>query len=273
MFNIQIFPHYYRSQNLNTTTGVDSVSNVNEIPVLVRMEQPIDRVTSSNQDVVPQVRKISRFQVSHVKEIDDSVKLPNIVHGIDIMLENVSPEQLQQQQHHQRQVAQDFVAHNIQPSPIDKSSPDKIDPMILQQQQQQLPHQENDQHYQHNQLRQLSGHIQANEMPMQSQMQQDPSTVLQTQNFTQPPQSQPQPIQPQVHQQQQIASSYPPIEPSHVINQQQQALQTTMPSIVPTSLQPVSIPVIPSMPSQVIPAQTQQQQQQQPTIVSQQQIK
>lgn len=67
---------------------------------------------------VPQVRKISRFQVSHVREEDKLPKMPNIVHAGDILLENISPEQ-------QAQVA---VAHNIQ-SPVD-NSPDKIESMV-----------------------------------------------------------------------------------------------------------------------------------------------
>lgn len=242
----------YRSQNLNIAPVIDNVTNLNENPAALRNEQPIDRIPPSNHDSVPQVRKISRFQVSHVKEIDDSVKLPNIAHGPDIMLETISPEQHQQQQQQQQrqaQVAQEFVAHNIQ-SIIDKSSPDTIDPKIQQSQ----PH--------------------ITEVTIQPQMhQQDPSVIVQSQNFTQPPQSQPPQPQPQLIQsqvQQQTAPNYPLIEASHVINQHQ-ALQA---SIAPSPQQPVPIPVpVSSMPSQMIPPQPQQQQQQQPTIVSQQQIK
>lgn len=259
---------------------MDSVSNLNENPAVLRNEQPIDRVPPSNQDSVPQVRKISRFQVSHVKEIDDLVKLPNIVHGTDIMLENISPEQHQpQQQLRQAQVAQDFVTHNIQ-SAIDKSSPDKVDPMIQQPQSQHQQHHESDQQHQQNQLRQLAGHIEATEVTMQPQMQhQDPSVAMQSQNnFAQPPpspQSQLQPIQSQV--QQQTVPNYPLIEPSHVINQQQ-ALQTAIPpSIAPPQPVPIPAPVpVSSMPSQMIPTPSGGQlppAQQQPTIVSQQQIK
>lgn len=139
---------------------MDSVPNLNENPVLLRNEHS----QSSHQDAVPQVRKISRFQVSHVKEMDDSVKpLPTIVHATDVLLENISPPEQQQQQQHQQhqhhqqrqgQVAQDFVTHNIQ-SAIDPNSPDQ------------------------HQFNQLSGQIQAqNDVSMQPQSQIQQQTTV-----------------------------------------------------------------------------------------------
>lgn len=97
---------------------MDMMSNANVNQVITRNEP--ERVPEQNP---PQVRKISRFQVSHVKEEDKAVKLPNIIHGTDVLLENISPEQPKPVQ-----VVHDMVAHNIQ-SPID-NSPDKIESMV-----------------------------------------------------------------------------------------------------------------------------------------------
>lgn len=134
-----------------------TMSTANDNQVIVRNE--CDR---PREPEVPHVRKISRFQVSHVKEAEEAVKIPtNIVHGSDILLENVSPDQQQQQQHQQhhqqqqqqhppqphpqqqhpqqqhpqqqhpqqqQQLAHEYAAHNIQ-APIERS-PDKMDPMV-----------------------------------------------------------------------------------------------------------------------------------------------
>lgn len=108
MTNAVIAPH----------SDMDMMANANVNQVITRNEP--ERVPEQNP---PQVRKISRFQVSHVKEEDKSVKLPNIIHGTDVLLENISPEQPKPVQ-----VVHDMVAHNIQ-SPID-NSPDKIESMV-----------------------------------------------------------------------------------------------------------------------------------------------
>lgn len=97
-------------------TDMDMMANANVNQVITRNEP--ERIPEQKP---PQVRKISRFQVSHVKEEDKSVKLPNLIHGADVLLENVSPEK-------QVQVSHDLVTHNIQ-SPVD-TSPDKIESMV-----------------------------------------------------------------------------------------------------------------------------------------------
>lgn len=73
----------------------------------------------------PAVRKISRFQVSHVKEEDKAIKTTNIVHGTDVLMENMPTEQQKQSQ-----IAHEISTHTIQ-QPLD-NSPDKIELMVLQ---------------------------------------------------------------------------------------------------------------------------------------------
>lgn len=223
------------------------MQNLNENQAIVRNES--DRVRDPE---VPQVRKISRFQVSHVKEAEESMKPSNIIHGGDVLLENISPEQKQS-----TQIAQDFMAHNIQQT-ID-NSPEKIDTMLQQQQQ-------------------MASHIQKPEVPLQPQIQHDQST-MHTQGFVQPqPQSQSQPqapsqlqplTQPILPQMQPTTPNYPLMDATQVINQQ--ALQTSMPSILPPQSVPMSVSSMPSQlnatPSRppqpaVVPQQQQQQQQQ-----------
>lgn len=97
---------------------MDVMVNANVNQVISRNEP--ERVPEQK---VPQVRKISRFQVQQVKEEDKTVKLPNIVHGTDVLLENISPEQQKPVQ-----ISHDMVTHNIQ-SPVD-TSPDKIESMV-----------------------------------------------------------------------------------------------------------------------------------------------
>lgn len=97
---------------------MDMMSNVhaNTGQVIARPEP--ERVVEQNP---PAVRKISRFQVSHVKE--EEMKPTNIVHGTDALLENASPDQQKQ-----AQVVHDMVQHNII-SPTD-NSPDKVESMV-----------------------------------------------------------------------------------------------------------------------------------------------
>lgn len=96
-------------------TELEMMTNTNVHQIITRNEP--ERVPEQNP---PQVRKISRFQVSHVKEEEKSKKLPNIVHGGDILLENISPEQKQ------AQIVHEMVPHNLQSPSVD-NSPDKLE--------------------------------------------------------------------------------------------------------------------------------------------------
>lgn len=97
---------------------MDMMSNMhaNTVQVIARPEP--ERVAEQNP---PAVRKISRFQVSHVKE--EEVKSANIVHGTDALLENASPDQQKQ-----AQIVHDLVQNSII-SPTD-NSPDKVESMV-----------------------------------------------------------------------------------------------------------------------------------------------
>lgn len=100
----------------NANTNPNANANISQV---VPRNEP-DRNQEQNP---PQVRKISRFQVSHVKEEDKVMKATNIVHGGDVLRENISPEQQKQPQ-----MAHEMGALNIHP-PND-NSPDKIDVMV-----------------------------------------------------------------------------------------------------------------------------------------------
>lgn len=97
-------------------TQIEMMTNTNQV---ITRNETDNRIPDQNP---PQVRKISRFQVSHVKEEDKSCKLPNIIHGGDVLLENILPEQKSTPLPHE------LVTHNIQ-SPVD-NSPDKHEPMV-----------------------------------------------------------------------------------------------------------------------------------------------
>lgn len=93
---------------------MEIVTNVNANPVSASNEP--DHV---QEQKAPQVRKISRFQVSHVQEEEKLTRLNSVVHGTDILPE----------QPNQTQLVHELVTHAIQ-SPIDAGSSEAVESMV-----------------------------------------------------------------------------------------------------------------------------------------------
>lgn len=102
--------------DIEMMSNVNTSSNANQVITRNESEQ-------TKEHNPPQVRKISRFQVSHVKEEETSIKPANIVHASEVLLEKVSPDQQKQPQ-----ISHEMVTQNIMMS-ADKS-PDKVETIV-----------------------------------------------------------------------------------------------------------------------------------------------